>query len=123
MSLLLLLSAAAMSIYGFTNNDLLLAWFPFLGIFIASTQMFYWWRGSKFRRSWVVEHITGMLSCGISTVTAFVVFGAPRLFSLDEAPLWLWFAPTVILVPLIIYFTTLEYRKASRKKGAKKAAL
>ncbi|GAK00183.1 hypothetical protein JCM19055_3258 [Geomicrobium sp. JCM 19055] len=64
-----------------------------------------------------------MLSCGISTVTAFVVFGAPRLFSLDEAPLWLWFAPTVILVPLIIYFTTLEYRKASRKKGAKKAAL
>src|SRR5699024_10134457 len=100
----LLISSIMMSIYGLRFGHPLLAWFPMVGIFLSLSHMVYWWRQPRFKNQWVIEHLTGMLSCGISTVTAFVVFGAPRLFALNDASLWLWFAPTIVLVPLILYF-------------------
>lgn len=108
---LLLASAIIMSVYGFILGDPLLSWFPMLGIFLSLSHMFYWWRQPRFKNHWVIEHLTGMLSCGIATVTAFVVFGAPRLFELNETSIWLWFAPTIILVPLIIYYSFKYQRK------------
>jgi uncharacterized membrane protein len=107
----LLISAVAMSVYGFIVGEPLLAWFPIVGMFLSISHMLYWWRRPSNKESWVIEHLTGMLSCGISTVTAFVVFGAPRVFAMSQAPIWLWFAPTIVLVPLIVYFTIREKQK------------
>ncbi|QQK80832.1 DUF2306 domain-containing protein [Salicibibacter cibi] len=112
----LFMSAIIMSVYGFMVADSLLTWFPLLGVFLALSQLTYWWRQPRFRKSWVVEHLSGMLSCGIATVTAFVVFGAPQMFALDEAPIWLWFTPAIVITPLISYFSIKEKRKW-RKRG------
>lgn len=112
--ILLFTSATAMSIYGFLLGDSLLSWFPMIGIFLSISHMLYWWRNPKLKKSWVIEHLTGMLSCGISTVTAFVVFGSPRFFGLNESTILLWFAPTIVLVPLIIYFS-IKYQKKAVK--------
>ncbi|WP_212926906.1 DUF2306 domain-containing protein [Oceanobacillus sp. J11TS1] len=112
--ILLFTSATVMSIYGFLLGDPLLSWFPMIGIFLSISYMLYWWRNPRFKNNWLIEHLTGMLSCGISTVTAFVVFGAPRIFGLNESAILLWFAPTIILVPLIIYFS-IKYNKKAVK--------
>ncbi|WP_164219277.1 DUF2306 domain-containing protein [Virgibacillus sp. YIM 98842] len=120
---LLFTSAVLMSIYGWMLGDQLLTWFPLLGVFLALSHMTYWWRRPDFKLRWRVEHLTGMLSCGISTVTAFVVFGAPRIFALNQASVWLWFAPAIVLVPLIIYLSVKERYKYQRqgliKQGVK----
>ncbi|QQK79249.1 DUF2306 domain-containing protein [Salicibibacter cibi] len=119
----LLVSAVFMSIYGFILADSLLTWFPSLGVFLALSQMVYWWRQPRFRKSWVVEHLNGMLSCGIATITAFVVFGASRMFALDEAPIWLWFTPAIVITPLIFYFSVKEQRKWQKKNMDKPKAV
>jgi hypothetical protein len=113
--ILLFISAVIMSIYGWMLGDPLLTWFPVLGVFLALSHMIYWWRRPDFKWRWRVEHLTGMLSCGISTVTAFVVFGAPRIFALNQASVWLWFAPAIVLVPLIVYFSVKERYKYQRQ--------
>ncbi|GIQ70504.1 DUF2306 domain-containing protein [Xylanibacillus composti] len=102
------------SIYGFAIDFPLLQYFPLLGLFLGGSQLLYWLKAPKTRSHWVVEHIVGMLSCCIATVTAFTVFGAPRLLQVDSVSLLVWFLPTIVLVPLIIGFTIVYKRKMDR---------
>lgn len=109
--LLLLISGLGISIYGFVIDFALLKYFPLLGIFLGSTQLLYWRRSPQIKMHWIIEHIIGMLSCCIATITAFTVFGAPRLLELESVSLMVWFLPTVLIVPLIIGFTSYYKRK------------
>lgn len=107
---LLFASGIGMSIYGFALQFPLLSYFPWLGIFLGGSMLFYWMTAPKTRSHWAVEHIIGMMSCCIATITAFIVFGAPRLLNIDAVNLIIWFLPTILLVPLILYFIY-QYRK------------
>ena len=109
---LLFLSGVGGSIYGFTIGNALISYFPFLGIFLGLGQLTYWLRPMKVRNSWLLEHIQGMIACSISTVTAFTVFGAPRLLGEDFRNIFLWILPTIVLVPLIFWFKR-NYRLAN----------
>lgn len=109
--LLLLISSFCISIYGFIIDFPLLSWFPLLGIFLSATQLLYWLRKPKKKMHWWFEHISGMLGCSIATITAFTVFGAPRLLSIDSVGIFLWFLPTILLTPVIIGFTIYYDRK------------
>ena len=111
---LLLVSGIAISWYGFTIDFPLLSWFPLIGIALGATQLGYWLRPPKERMHWWFEHLGGMLGCCIATVTAFTVFGAPRLLSIDSVSILLWFMPAIIMVPLIIGFSIYYRRKFSR---------
>ncbi|WP_283153367.1 DUF2306 domain-containing protein [Guptibacillus hwajinpoensis] len=102
---LLFLSGIACSIYGFTSRNTLISFFPFLGIFLGLGQLAYWLRPMPVKNSWLLEHIQGMIACSISTVTAFTVFGAPRLLGGGFRSIYLWILPTIVLVPLIFYFS------------------
>jgi len=102
---LLLVSGIGISIYGTIQHFPLLQYFPIIGVFLGGTQLLYWLRVPKIKAHWAVEHIVGMLSCCIATVTAFLVFGAPRLLRIESASLWVWFLPTFVFVPLIVWFT------------------
>jgi hypothetical protein len=68
---------------------------------------------------WIVEHLIGMLSCCISTITAFIVFGAPRLLQIDSVSLIFWLLPTIVIVPLIIGFSTYYTKKYNSPKSTK----
>ncbi len=107
----LFVSGIGISAYGWVIGFPLLQYFPLLGLFLGGTQFMYWIKVPKTRSHWVVEHIVGMLSCCISTVTAFTVFGAPRLLNVESVSLIIWFLPTIILVPLIVGFTIKYKRK------------
>ncbi|MCZ8522243.1 MULTISPECIES: DUF2306 domain-containing protein [Paenibacillus] len=109
-SLLLLLSGIAVSLYGFRIEFPLLQYFPFVGILLGSQQLYYWLNVPKTRKHWIIEHIGAMIGCCIATVTAFTVFGAPRLLGVDSVSILLWFMPTIVMVPLTIGFSR-YYRK------------
>lgn len=102
---LLLVSGIGMSVYGAVINFALLQYFPLIGIFLGGTQLLYWLRAPNKKAHWIIEHIVGMLSCCIATVTAFLVFGAPRLLNVESVSLLLWLLPTMIIVPFMIWFT------------------
>ncbi len=110
-AILLLLSSLGIIAYGWMVSFPLLQYFPIVGIFLGGTQLLYWLSRPKIRSHWVVEHIIGMLSCCIAVITAFIVFGAPRLLQVEQVSLFLWFLPTIIFVPLIIIFTNYYGKK------------
>ncbi|GAK12715.1 hypothetical protein [Geomicrobium sp. JCM 19039] len=68
----LTLSALIVIVFGITLNDALLTWFPFIGVFLGMSQLLYWATKPKYKTNWIVEHLTGMLSCGVSAITAFI---------------------------------------------------
>ncbi|KAB8139353.1 DUF2306 domain-containing protein [Gracilibacillus oryzae] len=102
---LLFLSSIGISVYGFIINMSLLSYFPLVGLFLSGSQLIYWLRKPAIKGHWYIEHLIGMLSCSISTITAFLVFGAPRLLNIDSVSVILWFTPTILLTPVIIGFS------------------
>lgn len=114
----LLLSGIGISTYGFFIDFSLLKYFPLLGIFLGAIQLIYWLTVPKLNMHWIFEHIIGMLSCSISTITAFTVFGAPRLLNIEAVSILLWFLPTIIIVPILIGFTTYYRKKYNPPKAA-----
>lgn len=114
--ILLLTSSIAMSVYGWIISFPLLQYFPIVGMFLGGIQLQYWLSIPKRRSHWVVEHIIGMFSCCIATITAFVVFGAPSLLQVEDVNVMLWFIPTIIFVPFIIGFASYYSRKMDGKR-------
>ncbi|TWI58161.1 DUF2306 domain-containing protein [Halalkalibacter nanhaiisediminis] len=109
--LFLLLGGIGMVIYGHLIDFPLLAWFPLVGIFLGASHLWYWLRIPKMKKQWWIEHLVGMLSCSIATITAFTVFGAPQLIDVESVHPVLWFIPTIIIVPMIIAFTCYYTKK------------
>ncbi|USG63947.1 DUF2306 domain-containing protein [Brevibacillus ruminantium] len=98
---LLFLSSLVISGYGYAISFPLLTWFPLVGIFLGGTQLRYWLRPPVNKMHWWFEHLTGMMGCCIATITAFTVFGAPRLLQLDSVNPIIWFIPAIVIAPII----------------------
>ncbi|KGP89855.1 membrane protein [Pontibacillus chungwhensis BH030062] len=120
-SALLFLAGLGCVVYGMIIGNSLITFFPLLGVFLGAGQLRYWLKPMTTKKSWIVEHITGMLTCSISTVTAFTVFGAPRLIGVDSSHILLWFLPTIIFLPLIFWFTN-KYGAVKKSGGATRAS-
>jgi uncharacterized membrane protein len=118
-SILLLASGVGIGIYGLRIGSALITYFPLLGLLLGGIQLNYWLRKPTKRMHWYFEHFGGMIACCISTVTAFTVFGAPRLLNIDSTNLLLWLLPTLILVPVMMGFTIFYEKKFNRPKGNK----
>jgi uncharacterized membrane protein len=114
-SVLLLASGITIGIYGIIIESPLITYFPLLGIFLGTLQLSYWIRKPSKKMHWLFEHFGGMIACCISTVTAFTVFGAPRLLHISSTNLLLWLLPSFILVPVLIGFN-IHYRKKYTRK-------
>ncbi len=70
---------------------------------------------------WFYEHMGSMLGGGIAFHTAFIVFGAQRLWAYELAgPLAIvpWILPTVIGIPAIVVWTRYYRRKFGRAAPA-----
>ncbi|KGX90772.1 hypothetical protein [Pontibacillus marinus] len=119
-SSLLFTSGITCLIYGFMIGNGLIQYFPIIGVVLGAAQLAYWLRPMAHKNSWIVEHIAGMMSCAISTVTAFTVFGAPRLFQLGSGNVLLWFLPTIVFIPMIIGFSR-KYSLPRKGEGVKSA--
>lgn len=117
--LLLTLSGMGTSLYGISLHSPLLTWFPLIGVLLGITQLRYWIRPPAQRAHWKMEHLNGLIACGIGTITAFVVFGAPRLLQMQEAPVIVWFLPTILLIPVTIGYGIYFRRTLNGSTGKK----
>jgi uncharacterized membrane protein len=115
-SILLICSGIGIGFYGILIGSPLITYFPLLGLFLGGIQLNYWLRKPAKRQHWYFEHFGGMIACCISTVTAFTVFGAPRLLNIKSTNLFLWLVPTMVLVPVLIGFTIYYTKKFNSKK-------
>ncbi len=111
----LIISSVLISGYGFYIQIPLLSYFPVVGLFVGGSQLYYWLRKPRTKGHWYIEHLIGMLTCSISTITAFIVFGAPRLMNIESVSIFLWFAPTIVITPVIIGFSVYYGRKFNQK--------
>lgn len=75
--------------------------FPIIGILLGSGQLYYWLTTPKIKMPGYFEHFVNLIGCPIATITAFIVFSAPRLLNISSVSVWLWFLPTILLTPLI----------------------
>lgn len=72
------------------------------------------------RMGWFYSHMASMLGGGIAFHTAFLVFGAQRLWAYEiEGPLAIvpWILPTVVGVPAIVIWSRRYRRKFERGAG------
>ena len=85
------LSALALAIADWER----LWWFVPIAVFSYANALVGYLAAKLRRRRWLIAHIGGMCGSYVALVTALLVVNA------QPAPLWLWFLPTVVGVPLI----------------------
>lgn len=84
-----------------------------IGIFVGGGALGYIRRPGTTRMAWWYAHMGAMIGAGIAAHTAFLVFGAQRLFTFQlEGALAMvpWLAPTVVGVPAIFIWIA-HYRR------------
>lgn len=111
MSSLLLFSSLAMMVYGYLHQNALLTYFPLIGVFLGSSQLVYWLSAPQRSNHAWFQHMKGMFSCVIATITAFTVIGFPRILHINSENWLLWFGPSLILVPILIVWMQYYKRK------------
>ena len=85
--------------------------FGFLSIrYVVSSIMLFRKKNVK-PNSWLLEHISRMIGANIAAFTAFLVVNNTFL-----PPLVAWLGPTVVFVPLIIYFSVKEKKGRAYEK-------
>ncbi|MGP4069078.1 DUF2306 domain-containing protein [Halobacillus sp. B29] len=112
-SFVLVFSSIITMVIGWVNQFPLLQYFPVIGLFLGYGQLKYWLTPPQTKMHWYFEHFGNLIGCSIATITAFTVFGAPRLLNISSISIFLWFLPTIVLTPLIFGFTR-YYRKKFR---------
>ncbi|ARI75568.1 DUF2306 domain-containing protein [Halobacillus mangrovi] len=121
LSTLLIISSLITIGIGWINDFTLLKFFPILGVFLGYGQLNYWLRPPRTNMHWYFEHFGNLIGCSIATITAFTVFGAPRLLNISSINIFLWFLPTILLTPIIIGYTR-YYKKKFRISPVKRGA-
>ncbi|WP_332262450.1 DUF2306 domain-containing protein [Paenibacillus sp. GSMTC-2017] len=111
--LIVFITAIVMSIMRWSQLQYLF----YIAIFSYSLAL-YGYLAKKFRwKEWLRKHITGMLGSYIGVITAvLVVNGEPVSYVTGLPYLSLWFIPTIIGTPLIMYITNKFLRPRKRSK-------
>lgn len=102
--------AIVTQILGVTLSNSLLIAFPFLGLLTAKGQLSYWLGTPQTKMHWWYEHMSGMFTACIATITAFLVTAVPRIWPgpIGQSPI-LWIAPGLVLGTLLNRWTA-SYR-------------
>lgn len=96
---------AFVSFAGYAVGSLLLVIFPLIGIGLAIGQFNYWNNWPPASSKLVLrEHSRAMITCVISTITAFCVIAVPRMTGWPGDSFLLWFGPTLVFLPIILYW-------------------
>lgn len=117
MPLVLAVFSILMLVMGLTSRNWLFVIFSSLAGRTAMKQIKYWQNPPTHSKDWWFFHLENMFICCIATVTAFAVTAIPRLFpSTNLSSVWIWLAPTIIMVPWMTWFT----RKYETQFGLRK---
>ena len=99
-------------VQGYRLDQPLMMGISAIGFATAATNLWFIFRATPAPKTWLLEHIKGLVGAGISVYTAFFAFGAVRLapeLALSPA---LWAAPLVTGLAIIVYHQRNVIRKA-----------
>jgi len=110
-------SAIAMIIYGLNiESGARILMFIFGGLGMTSIPDVYrYLRNKESNRTWIQDHLIGMITTGVAAYTAFLVFGGQRIFAhlfTGNLVIILWTAPGVLGTFANFYYA----RKFGKKK-------
>ncbi|RYZ75625.1 MAG: hypothetical protein EOP06_32175 [Proteobacteria bacterium] len=110
----LTVASLAMLYVGFQSKSWLYGAFSLLALRTAYKQVTYWRMPPTRPMHWFFFHLENMFTSCIATVTAFAVTALPRIIPGSRFDsIWIWLAPTLILVPWMLRFI----RKYEKKFG------
>ena len=96
-----IMASILVSAYGFILGSPLLTWFPILPVFTGAKEVQYWLKPAEHKMHWWFQHMSCMFTACIATVTAFIVTAVPRILGDYGQNQFLWFAPAVIMIPIL----------------------
>jgi hypothetical protein len=108
--LLLVVSAAAVAMYGMVTGEALFTAFSIIGLLSGGSQLLYWLRAPRHPMHWWFEHMGNMLGSCIAATTAFLVVNAGRL-GFETFSILVWLAPAMLGGPAIAIWTTYYRRR------------
>jgi uncharacterized membrane protein len=117
---LLTVSSVAAAIYGVIAGAPLFVAFSAIGLMNGGGQLAYWLRSPRSPMHWWFEHMGNMLGACIAATTAFLVVNAQR-WGLETFSIFVWLAPTIIGVPVIVIWTGYYRRKFKSQVASRKA--
>jgi uncharacterized membrane protein len=113
--LLLAASSVALVIWALATGFVLAVVFAGIGLLLVALPLL-----STLRRAppggawWVAEHLGAMIVSCIGTITAFLVVNAHRVLD-GPAPMAVWFAPSLVLVPMMIVWQRRYTQRPTRR--------
>jgi uncharacterized membrane protein len=100
----LLIATPCIAVYGLAADFVLATAFAPIGLVVAIPQLRALRAAPASPRSWLLEHIGAMLISCIATITAFAVVNAVHFLPPGSTRAVAWFAPTLALTPLIVWW-------------------
>ncbi|CAN5514745.1 hypothetical protein BH11MYX1_BH11MYX1_46090 [soil metagenome] len=80
---------------GISRGSALLMGFAMLGLVSGAIRLAFWWRAPKTPMDWFLEHMSGMGTACIATVTAFAVVNASKV-GLSSGAFVVWAIPAAL---------------------------
>ena len=111
----------AVALGAWTDSSPILLGLSPIGLFTGSSMLRLMRNPGAQHMGWFYSHLGSMLGGGIAFHTAFIVFGAQRLWAYELAgPLAIvpWILPTVVGIPAIVIWTRYYRRKFDRTAPA-----
>jgi hypothetical protein len=87
-------------------REWLFVWLVPVGLVVGARNLAYARRSSATAAEWQREHLTSMVTAGITIHTALLIFGASRTLDLQlrgSAAFLPWVLPTIVGVPILIW--------------------
>jgi hypothetical protein len=100
----ILIAAINLAIQAFLIHQPLMAGACVVGLATGATNLFYILKPRHPPGDWQKEHLKGLVGCGISVYTAFMAFGAVRIFPALALHPVMWAIPLTVGVSLILYY-------------------
>ena len=113
---LLTATSIGMAVFGMLTATPLFTGFSIIGLLSGGHRLAYWLRAPSHPMHWWFEHMTSMLGATIAATTAFLVVNADRLGSTTFS-LIVWFAPTIIGVPVVVIWTAYYRRRFTSRRA------
>lgn len=91
-----------------TGGSIIVIVFSSFGLMAVIRNTYLHFKGTRTVNDWLLMHIGHMMGSYVGAVTAFLVNQTDHI---PVHPLFLWFGPSVVLIPLLV----IEFRKARTK--------
>lgn len=118
----ILIAAVNLAIQAWLIHQPLMMGACVVGLATGATNLFYIYKPRHPPGDWLKEHLKGLVGCGISVYTAFMAFGAVRIFPQLALHPAMWAIPLTVGLGIILYHWY-QINRQFRPQASKEALL